>query len=721
MSPGDSILDHDFIPFEVEEDEPKASTSVLVAAAEAQSATRGRKRSADEMQRDSPYTKKQQIAAESRHTPWATAVQWDRCSNVAQMLNEEVKAFVDYVSPTPQEHETRRLMIQWIRNVIISEYPDAEVLPFGSFETKLYLPLGDIDLVIKSDNIKGQRDRDKFSVLSKLASLLRRANITDNVEIIAKAKVPIIKFITSHGRIPIDISINQTNGLTAGLIVHQFMKEIPALRPLILVIKSFLSQRSMNEVFSGDASQDPSLQYQCLRQPRVLLVEFFETYGRFFQYDTVGISLRSGGHYFNKHHRGWVNRGSPGLLSIEDPQDLTNDVSSGSFAIHRVRQTLLGAYEILSATLCLRGTELLSKHSGSYRSISEGENASGAKRTTDQMSLLGSIMGITQETITRRRVLGDLYSSGTLHKLVGVNPPPPAPSSSNHITHASGKSHSRHRHSRSPPRYDDRSQGHRRNDEGAPHIAEIRRRYNDYGDEEDDDAWAEAYRGAQETLLIHTHASTSSSSDNEAEDGPIGTYIAASDDDDKDGEDELGTGRYAILAPHAKRRRNDGSSLLINQTRSKSSSHANSNSQKDALIPVPHLPRAHDTDDSSNSNDEEYAGKANPDSYTTIKPNGAVIDNPIVHPTEDDNDDATEPSGRTSNSSSARKTASEVRRAYWQSKSGLGAGGTASDKDPSHKTNGSGNEVDGMKMEHAENSPALDQLIDVMPNSLSHY
>ena len=68
---------------------------------------------------------------------------------------------------------------------------------------------------------------------------------------IAKAKVPIIKFITSHGRIAVDISINQINGLNAGRIVHNFMDAIPALRPLTLVVKSFLSQRSMNEVFSG--------------------------------------------------------------------------------------------------------------------------------------------------------------------------------------------------------------------------------------------------------------------------------------------------------------------------------------------------------------------------------------------------------------------------------------------------------------------------------------
>jgi non-canonical poly(A) RNA polymerase PAPD5/7 len=40
---------------------------------------------------------------------------------------------------------------------------------------------------------------EKRQVLYKLAQVLRRENITDNVQVIAKAKVPIIKFVTSHG------------------------------------------------------------------------------------------------------------------------------------------------------------------------------------------------------------------------------------------------------------------------------------------------------------------------------------------------------------------------------------------------------------------------------------------------------------------------------------------------------------------------------------------
>jgi non-canonical poly(A) RNA polymerase PAPD5/7 len=53
----------------------------------------------------------------------------------------------------------------------------------------------------------------------------------------------------------------------------------------------------------------------------VLLVEFFEVYGRYFNYERTGICLRDGGSYYNKYDRGWNDYRTPGLLSVEDPQD----------------------------------------------------------------------------------------------------------------------------------------------------------------------------------------------------------------------------------------------------------------------------------------------------------------------------------------------------------------------------------------------------------------
>jgi non-canonical poly(A) RNA polymerase PAPD5/7 len=103
---------------------------------------------------------------------------------------------------------------------------------------------------------------DKKQILYTLARILKKAQITDQVTVVAKAKVPILKFVTrtvlSYGRrhldlghIPVDISINQENGLVAGSVIKRFLAEIPAIRPIVLAIKLFLSQRGINEVFTG--------------------------------------------------------------------------------------------------------------------------------------------------------------------------------------------------------------------------------------------------------------------------------------------------------------------------------------------------------------------------------------------------------------------------------------------------------------------------------------
>ena len=266
---------------------------------------------------------------------------------------------------------------------------------------------------------------DRTTVLHALANTLKRGGITDRVTIIAKAKVPIVKFVTTHGYFSVDISINQENGLEAGRVVSGFLTEMPALRALILVAKAFLSQRSMNEVFSGGLG---SYSIVCLavsflqmhpkirrgeidptRNLGVLVMEFFELYGYYFNYHEVGISLRDGGTYFSKLRRGWVDY-KQSLLSIEDPADpsellepnvlellfnrlccgIANDISKGSYNIARVRQTFAGAHGIMTAAAYMKASILGSRRSG--RSV----NLRGYSDPTD-LSILSSILGVTQE------------------------------------------------------------------------------------------------------------------------------------------------------------------------------------------------------------------------------------------------------------------------------------------------------------------------------------
>jgi non-canonical poly(A) RNA polymerase PAPD5/7 len=131
-------------------------------------------------------------------------------------------------------------------------------------------------------------------------------------------------------------------------------------------------------------------------------MEFFELYGRNFNYDEVGLSIRRGGYYFSKRARRWTRPGQSFLLSIEDPQDpgerlaqasgqpslpTDNDISGGSYGIRTVRAIFSGAFDLLQNKLFERTGELAGRSSGRIRGEWDPE----------EMSLLTAIMGITKE------------------------------------------------------------------------------------------------------------------------------------------------------------------------------------------------------------------------------------------------------------------------------------------------------------------------------------
>ncbi len=68
------------------------------------------------------------------------------------------------------------------------------------------------------------------------------------MQVIAKAKVPIIKFKEAVSSLNFDISFNAANGPQAAEYVRDLMQRLPPMRSLILVLKVFLHQRELNEV-----------------------------------------------------------------------------------------------------------------------------------------------------------------------------------------------------------------------------------------------------------------------------------------------------------------------------------------------------------------------------------------------------------------------------------------------------------------------------------------
>lgn len=385
-------------------------------------------------------------------TPWSAEVDFDRCLNAAEALHNELVAFADWISPTEQEHECRRLVVQLIRRAIVREWPDAHLEAFGSQNTQLYMPSGDLDLVVISQSMESQR---KENVLRKMAAVLRRHNLATDVQVIAKAKVPIVKFVCVHGKLKVDISVNQANGIDAANYIRDWLDRLPSIRPLIMAIKLLLVQRGLSEVFSGGLG---SYSVICLvihhlqMHPKIqrgeldpalnlgiLFLEFLELYGRNFGYDNVGISIRGRGCYFTKVSRGWRDDRRPYMLSIEDPLDPSNDISKGSYAIISVRQAFAGAYDILSAALSQRANEIKKRIAAKHwddgaKSIDEDEearaaildnarNPSSSSSNKDPRSLLGSVIGIPHDMFKSRRELEQLWQSGIMQNKLGRKPP----------------------------------------------------------------------------------------------------------------------------------------------------------------------------------------------------------------------------------------------------------------------------------------------------------
>ncbi|EDV99463.1 GH13010 [Drosophila grimshawi] len=268
-------------------------------------------------------------------------------------LHEEIEHFYRYILPTPSEHAARNKVIQRIENIIRALWPQALVEIFGSFRTGLFLPNSDIDLVVLGFW--------KQLPLRSLELELLRLDIAEagTMRVLATAAVPIIKFTDRETKIKVDLSFNMANGVQSAELIKIFKRDYPALGYLVMVLKQFLLQRDLNEVFTAGLSSY-SLILLCISflqlHPRnvfhknvnlgVLLLEFFELYGLRFNYSQIGVFIQDGGCYKRKEHIATDCRSSQ--LYIADPLLPGNDVARSSLALVHIKQSFQWAYRVLS-------------------------------------------------------------------------------------------------------------------------------------------------------------------------------------------------------------------------------------------------------------------------------------------------------------------------------------------------------------------------------------
>lgn len=192
---------------------------------------------------------------------------------------------------------------------------------FGSFASGIYLPIADMDLVLISPNFlrNGRKDYgEKKAQIYQFAAFIKHCGVAvpNSVETIAKARVPILKFVDKLTGLKVDLSFDNDSGLLANRTFQRWKAEYPTMPVIVSIIKQFLLLRGLNEVPTGGLG---GFSIICLvvsllqHMPRgqqeepclgSILMDFFDFYGNKFDYSSVGIMMDPPG-YFNKVCRLW--------------------------------------------------------------------------------------------------------------------------------------------------------------------------------------------------------------------------------------------------------------------------------------------------------------------------------------------------------------------------------------------------------------------------------
>jgi non-canonical poly(A) RNA polymerase PAPD5/7 len=90
----------------------------------------------------------------------------------------------------------------------------------------------------------------------------------------------------------------------------------------------------------------------------VLLLDFFELYGRQLNAEAVGIGADA---FLSKHGRGFVDERRPDLFAVEDPRESGNDLGRNSYNARAIRTAFDHAHRLLTAPAGSRTESLLGR------------------------------------------------------------------------------------------------------------------------------------------------------------------------------------------------------------------------------------------------------------------------------------------------------------------------------------------------------------------------
>lgn len=185
--------------------------------------------------------------------PWLPQEQLLKLANLPYLtrLNLEILQYVAYCTLTEAERAAREYVLSQLTDVIQLVLPDAIVDVFGSYSTGMSSYSSDLDICV---NVPVSDAATLHRHMYNIASLLRSSISTNYVDVRSHARVPIIKGVHSELSLEYDISFNSPHGAAHRESILNYIEKHPLARVLIMVVKSFLKKRGLNQPYTGGMS-----------------------------------------------------------------------------------------------------------------------------------------------------------------------------------------------------------------------------------------------------------------------------------------------------------------------------------------------------------------------------------------------------------------------------------------------------------------------------------
>jgi len=172
-----------------------------------------------------------------------------------------LSAFLEDRIPTGADDELRRRLLSKLGMIVVGDTGvfgvecDVALEPFGSYVMGLGSSSSDLDLslegTVRATPCQDLSKTKKRDLLQVLAKEVRRRKISNNVQKILHARVPIIKFVDRETGVQCDMCIGNNGALYKSRVLSLVNDMDPRYHALLTTVKSWAKVRGLNDPAGG--------------------------------------------------------------------------------------------------------------------------------------------------------------------------------------------------------------------------------------------------------------------------------------------------------------------------------------------------------------------------------------------------------------------------------------------------------------------------------------